>query len=64
MAHKILGIDLGTYSVKVAELSAGFRQSQLTGLYDEIHQAVVSGNLAIKGRCRGNFRHRGAVPLR
>jgi len=25
MAHKILGIDLGTYSVKVAELSAGFR---------------------------------------
>ena len=34
MAHKILGIDLGTYSVKVAELSAGFRQSQLTGLYE------------------------------
>src|SRR5947208_3408851 len=34
MAHKILGIDLGAYSVKVAELEASFRQSQLIGLYE------------------------------
>jgi type IV pilus assembly protein PilM len=34
MAHKILGIDLGAYSVKVAELEAGFRQSQLVGFYE------------------------------
>ncbi len=33
MAHKILGIDLGAWSVKVAELEAGFRQSKLVGLY-------------------------------
>jgi general secretion pathway protein L len=34
MAHKILGIDLGAWSVKVAELEAGFRQTQLLGLYE------------------------------
>jgi general secretion pathway protein L len=34
MAHRILGIDLGTWSVKVAELEAGFRQSRLVGLYE------------------------------
>ncbi len=34
MAHKILGIDLGAYSVKVAELEAGFRQAQLIGIYE------------------------------
>lgn len=34
MAHKILGIDLGAYSVKVAELEAGFRQAKLVGLYE------------------------------
>ena len=34
MAHKILGIDLGSWSVKLVEVSAGFRQSQLTGLYE------------------------------
>src|SRR5260221_498451 len=34
MAHKILGIDLGVYSVKVAELEAGFRQSRLLGVYE------------------------------
>jgi general secretion pathway protein L len=35
MAHKILGVDLGAYSVKVAELEAGFRQSLLVGLYEK-----------------------------
>jgi general secretion pathway protein L len=34
LAHKILGIDLGAWSVKVAELEAGFRQSKLTGLFE------------------------------
>ncbi len=34
MAHKILGIDLGSFSVKVAELDAGFRQTSLIGLYE------------------------------
>jgi general secretion pathway protein L len=34
MAHKILGVDLGTWSVKVAELEAGFRTSRLVGLYE------------------------------
>jgi general secretion pathway protein L len=35
MAHKILGIDLGTWSVKVAELEAGFRTAKLIGLYEK-----------------------------
>jgi general secretion pathway protein L len=35
MAHNVLGIDLGAYSVKVAELSAGFRQARLVGLYEK-----------------------------
>jgi type IV pilus assembly protein PilM len=34
MAHKILGIDLGAYSVKIAELDAGFRHATLVGLYE------------------------------
>ncbi len=34
MAHTVLGIDLGSYSVKVAELVAGFRQTQLTGMFE------------------------------
>jgi general secretion pathway protein L len=35
MAHKILGIDLGAWSVKVAELEAGFRVTKLIGLYEK-----------------------------
>ena len=34
MAHRVLGIDLGSYSVKVAELQAGFRTTVLQGLYE------------------------------
>jgi general secretion pathway protein L len=34
MAHRILGIDLGAWSVKVAELEAGFRQSHLVATYE------------------------------
>jgi general secretion pathway protein L len=32
MAHTVCGIDLGTYSVKLALLEAGFRQTTLRGL--------------------------------
>ena len=42
MAHKILGIDLGTWSVKVAELEAGFRQSQLVRALREAAPAARS----------------------
>ncbi len=35
MAHTVCGIDLGTYSVKLALLEAGFRQTTLRGV-DEI----------------------------
>ncbi len=34
MAHRILGIDLGTFSVKVADLMVGFRQVELVGLHE------------------------------
>ena len=34
MAHTILGIDLGTYSVKVAQLQAGFRAMRLISLHE------------------------------
>jgi len=41
MAHTVCGIDLGTYSVKLALLEAGFRATRLRGL-DEI--AVPPGD--------------------
>ncbi len=34
MAHTILGIDLGTYSVKLAQLQAGFRTMRLLSLHE------------------------------
>ncbi len=52
MAHKILGLDLGTYSVKVAELSAGFRQSQLTGLYERALLPPVDGETQLQRAAR------------
>lgn len=52
MAHKILGIDLGTYSVKVAELSAGFRQSQLTGLYERELLPAIEGETPLTRAAR------------
>jgi general secretion pathway protein L len=52
MAHKILGIDLGTYSVKVAELSAGFRQSQLTGLYERPLLPPIEGETQLTRAAR------------
>ncbi len=52
MAHKILGIDLGAYSVKVAELSAGFRQSQLTALYERVLAAPVEGETHLQRAAR------------
>jgi general secretion pathway protein L len=52
MAHKILGIDLGTYSVKVAELSAGFRQSQLTGLYERPLLPAIEGETPLTRAAR------------
>ncbi|HXU72398.1 MAG TPA: pilus assembly protein PilM [Polyangia bacterium] len=52
MAHKILGIDLGAYSVKIAELSAGFRQSQLTGLYERPLLPALEGESALARAAR------------
>jgi general secretion pathway protein L len=52
MAHKILGIDLGTYSVKVAELSAGFRQSQLTNLYERVLLPAIEGETPLTQAAR------------
>lgn len=52
MAHKILGIDLGTYSIKVAELSAGFRQSQLTALYERVLAPPVEGETHLQRAAR------------
>lgn len=34
MAHTILGIDLGTYSIKVAHVEAGFRKTRLLALHE------------------------------
>src|SRR4051794_13469693 len=36
MAHKILGVDLGSYSVKVVELEAGFRTAEVQGFYTRL----------------------------
>jgi general secretion pathway protein L len=47
MAHTVCGIDLGTYSVKLALLEAGFRTTTLRGL-DEI--AVPSGDAPLLER--------------
>jgi len=33
MAHKVLGVDLGSHTVKVVELLAGFRTVQVTGFH-------------------------------
>ena len=52
MAHKILGIDLGTYSVKIAELSAGFRQSQLSGLFERKLAAPIEGETPLTRAAR------------
>lgn len=52
MAHKILGIDLGAWSVKIAELEAGFRQSRLIGLYEKPLLAPEEGEDDIERRAR------------
>ncbi|HEX4457945.1 MAG TPA: pilus assembly protein PilM [Polyangia bacterium] len=52
MAHKILGIDLGSWSVKVVELSAGFRQSQLTGLYERRLAEPLDGETELQRAAR------------
>ncbi|MCU1277754.1 MAG: cell division protein FtsA [bacterium] len=52
MAHKILGIDLGTYSVKIAELSAGFRQSQLSGVFERALVEPVEGETPLQRAAR------------
>lgn len=52
MAHKILGIDLGTWSVKVVELAAGFRQSHLTGLYERPLLDPVEGEAPLERAAR------------
>ena len=52
MAHKILGIDLGAYSVKIAELEAGFRQAQLVGLYEKRLVEPREGESVIEQQAR------------
>jgi general secretion pathway protein L len=52
MAHKILGIDFGAYSVKVAELEAGFRQAQLVGLYERTLLPAEAGETELKRAAR------------
>jgi len=52
MAHKILGVDLGAYSVKVAELEAGFRQSQLVGLYEKTLLPATDGESDLERAAR------------
>ncbi|MDB4970128.1 MAG: cell division protein FtsA [Myxococcales bacterium] len=52
MAHKILGLDLGTYSVKIAELSAGFRQSHLTGLFERKLEEPIEGETPLQRAAR------------
>src|SRR6266568_1841943 len=47
MAHRILGIDLGTYSVKVAVIAAGFRK---TTVVDWLEQPVPPGPEAFEER--------------
>ncbi len=44
MASTLLGIDLGSYSVKVARLEAGFRSVSLVGLYEiRLPDAALEG---------------------
>src|SRR5262245_11999442 len=52
MAHKILGLDLGTYAVKVAELAAGFRQSHLVGLYERKLEEPLEGETPLQRAAR------------
>jgi type IV pilus assembly protein PilM len=52
MAHKILGIDLGTWSVKLVELEAGFRQSHLTATYERPLLPAVEGETALQRAAR------------
>jgi general secretion pathway protein L len=52
VAHKILGIDLGAWSVKVAELEAGFRQSKLVGLYERPLADPIEGETPVERAAR------------
>jgi general secretion pathway protein L len=52
MAHKILGLDLGSYSVKLAQLDAGFRQSRLIGLYERRLLEPVEGESELQRGAR------------
>jgi general secretion pathway protein L len=52
MAHRILGIDLGSWSVKVAELEAGFRSSRLCGLYEKPLLPKLEGENDLEQRAR------------
>jgi type IV pilus assembly protein PilM len=52
MAHKILGIDLGTWSVKVVELEAGFRNAKLGGLYEKPLLPAIEGESELQRAAR------------
>lgn len=47
MAHKVLGIDLGAYSVKVVVATAGFRQSTVT---DYLEAPIPPGDEPVEER--------------
>jgi general secretion pathway protein L len=56
MASTILGIDLGSYAVKVARIEAGFRSAQLVGIFearvpgpDPVAPPVVDASIAAAG---------------
>ncbi len=49
MAHKIYGVDIGTYSIKVAELESSFRSFELVSFYEHpiVYNEVLTAEEAI-----------------
>ncbi len=46
MSERILGIDLGSYSVKIAEIERDFRSFQLVGFYEQPLVSYSSGSMS------------------
>jgi general secretion pathway protein L len=53
MAHTILGIDLGTYSIKIAHVEAGFRKTRLLALHERPLPSPVDGDAPAGGSSEG-----------
>src|SRR5947207_2504062 len=47
MAQRILGVDLGTYSVKLVELETGFRQNRLHAMREQRLLDALPGESAL-----------------